>query len=130
MNRETYAHLVGYATLSLILGTASWSTFGWVFALPLVLGTLALVGLSGAQLVIEKARIDDEPLDLDPEPESPKAATDGGRTPQLSPAEVADAVREHGAENVQDGAIVWAIEQGEPNAGGGRNRRHTTSERN
>ncbi|NHN59817.1 MULTISPECIES: hypothetical protein [Halorussus] len=129
MNRETYAHLVGYSTLALILGTASWSTFGWVFALPLVLGTLALVGRAGSSLVIEKARIDDEPLDLSPD-QSPKAATDGGRTTRLSPAEVADAVREHGAENVQDDAIAWAIEQGGLNAGGGRNRRHTTSERN
>lgn len=48
MTREDLVHLAGYSTLALILGTANWSTFGWVFALPLVLGTLAYAGYLGA----------------------------------------------------------------------------------
>ena len=129
MNRETVGHLVGYSTLSLVLGTASWSTFGWVFALPLALGTLAIVGYHGAKLLAEKARVD---VDIQPKEtaEKPETVTDGGRSPRLSPAQVADSVRDHGSENVQDATIVRAIEQGEANAGGGRNRRRTSENEN
>lgn len=121
MNRETVGHLVGYSTLSLILGTATWSSFGWVFALPLVLGTLAIVGYGGAKLLAEKADVD---VDIQPKDsrQGREAVTDGGRT-TLSTREVAESVREHGSENVSDDTIVRAIEQGDSNAGGDRNRR-------
>ncbi|WP_132060254.1 hypothetical protein [Halorussus amylolyticus] len=122
MNRETVAHLIGYSTLSLILGTAGWSTFGWVFALPLVLGTLALVGALGAQTVLEKAKVD---VDIEPASSERATATDGGQARDRSPREVADAVREHGGENVRDDTIVAALENRAETAGGDRNRRHT-----
>lgn len=74
MTREDLVHLAGYSTLALILGTASWSTFGWLFALPLVLVTLAYAGYLGSIVVISRAR---EQVST-PHPES-KAATDGGQ---------------------------------------------------
>jgi len=124
------AHLSGYSTLALILGTASWSSFGWLFALPLVLGTLGIVGYAVARFVVRKARVAEEPLEMDPD-RQPEAATDGGRdSRQVSPAEVAASVRRNGTENVRDDTIVRALEQGEANAGGGRNRRHDSETRN
>lgn len=114
MNHETLAHLCGYSTLALILGTADWSMFGWVFALPLVLGTLALVGYHGVHLVDNlDIRIDNEPLD-----QSREAATDGGRNTNRSPDNVAENVEEQ------------ADEQGSQTTGGDRNRRHSSSTQN
>jgi hypothetical protein len=111
VSRETLAHLAGYSTLALILGTASWSTFGWVFALPLVFGTLAILGYRGFHAVVEKARVDGPDIEpAEPGPEAKTAATDGGRPiSSLTADDLADAVEDHGAENVCDDAIVAAL---------------------
>ena len=75
--KETLVHLAGYSTLSLILGTASWSTLGWVFALPIIFGTLGFAGLLGYRRLLEHAR--------ESFPSSPSGglerspATDGGQ---------------------------------------------------
>lgn len=124
MNRNTLAHLVGYSTLALILGTANWSSVGWVFAIPLVVGTLAILGARGGRLV-EKVRAREPSQSR--RPAQPKTATDGGTT-GFSPAEVADSVRKHGGDSVRDDTIVQAIEQDRTTTAGDRNRRHSSSE--
>lgn len=111
MSRESLVHLAGYATLALILGTATWSTFGGVFALPLVFSTLAILGHRGFHAVVEKARVDAPDIEpADAASEDRTAATDGGQpVATLGPADLADAVEEHGTENVRDDAIVAAL---------------------
>lgn len=69
------AHLTGYSTLALVLGTAEWSAFGWVFALPLVIGTLVYAGWLGYRAILRRAK-DDLPV---PVPEQEPTSTDGGR---------------------------------------------------
>lgn len=54
--KQTLTHLAGYSTLALILGTAEWSAFGWVFALPILIGTLAYAGWLGYQAVLSRAK--------------------------------------------------------------------------
>ena len=67
---QRLVHLAGYATLAMVLGTANWSMMGWLFALPLVAGTLGYAGWLAYGEIIARAR-----GQLDTEPE---LASDGG----------------------------------------------------
>lgn len=79
-HRETLVHLAGYTTIALILGTATWSTLGWMFALPLLGATIAYAAHRGVEWLRVLVH---EPTDQGREAVS-TSSTAGARDPATS----------------------------------------------